>query len=74
MTDECDTLREQLRLAELQIRTAHAVNEQRRLENEHLRRLLVAVLPPHAVYQEARELTRTLRHAAAAPAPEPPPT
>jgi len=54
-------LEEQLRLAEAQYAAAMRVNEQRRQENEDLRRLLVAVLPPHAVYQEARDLIKGLR-------------
>jgi hypothetical protein len=59
--EEVDRLRQELELAEQQYASAMRVNEQRRDENEHLRRLLVAVLPPDAVYQEARELTRRLR-------------
>lgn len=58
---QLNDLTEQVRLGEQQYAAAMRVNEQRRDENEHLRRLLAAVLPPDAVYQEARELARRLR-------------
>lgn len=64
--DVITTLREHLRAAEAQYAAAMRVNEQRRAENEALRRLLVATLPPHALYEEARELTRALREDASA--------
>lgn len=56
-----NSLREQLRAAETHYAAALRVNEQRREDNDALRRLLVAVLPPDAVYQEARELIRGVR-------------
>lgn len=60
--EEANTqLKAEVEAAELAIQAANAVNEQRRVENEQLRRTLVALLPPDVVYQEARALARRLR-------------